>query len=91
MFPGLGNQYAALGAWSTQLTAEPLALYHPADASEDHGAHGQFDHVAGGFLDPAYLKTLPTTAKTFAVALSRDLAGKRRRITCRPGPGRLSR
>ena len=92
MFPGLGNQYAALGAWSTQLTSQPLApdrpvnLYHPADASQDHGAHGQFDHMAGGFLDPAYLKTLPTTARTFAIALTRDLASKRRRITLPPPP-----
>jgi NAD(P)-dependent dehydrogenase (short-subunit alcohol dehydrogenase family) len=92
MFPGLGNQYAALGAWSAQLTGQPIApdrpvnLYHPADADHDHGAHGQFDHMAGGFLDPSYLKTLPTTAKTFAVALGRDLAGKRRRITLPPPP-----
>jgi hypothetical protein len=87
MFPGLGNQYAALGAWSTQLTGQPISadrpvnLYHPADAEEDHGARGQFSHMAGGFLDPSHLKTIPTTAKTFAIALTRDLAGKRRRIT----------
>jgi NAD(P)-dependent dehydrogenase (short-subunit alcohol dehydrogenase family) len=92
LFPGLGNQYAALGAWSTQLTGEhiaadrPVNLYQPADAKEDHGAHGQFDHMAGGFLDPSFLKTLPTTAKTFATALARDLAGKRRRITLPPRP-----
>jgi hypothetical protein len=83
LFPGLGNQYAALGAWSTQLTSErisadrPVNLYEPADAERDHGAHGQFDHMAGGFLDPSYLKTLPTTVKTFVTALARDLAGKR--------------
>lgn len=92
MFPGLGNQYASLGAWSTQLTSEhvsadrPVNLYQPVDADKDHGAHGQFGHMAGGFLDPSYLKTLPTTAKTFAVALARDLAGKRRRITIPPRP-----
>ena len=92
MFPGLGNQYASLGAWSTQLTDEPVSshrpvnLYEPADEDTDHGAHGQFDHMAGGFLDPSYLKTLPTTAKTFVRALGRDLAGKRRRITLPPPP-----
>ena len=92
MFPGLGNQYAALGAWSTQLTGQPISadrpvnLYHPADAEKDHGARGQFSHMAGGFLDPSYLKTIPTTAKTFAIALTRDLAGKRRRITLPPQP-----
>jgi NAD(P)-dependent dehydrogenase (short-subunit alcohol dehydrogenase family) len=95
MFPSLGNQYASLGAWSTQLTGQPISadcpvnLYHPADADQDHGARGRFDHMAGGFLDPSYLKTLPTTAKTFAIALTRNLAGKRRRITL-PPPSRPS-
>jgi hypothetical protein len=42
--------------------------------------------MASGFLDLSYLKTLPTTAKTFALALTRDLAGKRRRITLPPLP-----
>ena len=92
LFPGLGNQYAALGAWSTQLTSEhisadrPVNLYKPADADQDHGAHGRFDNMAGGFLDPSYLKTLPATARTFVTALARDLAGKRRRITVPPRP-----
>jgi NAD(P)-dependent dehydrogenase (short-subunit alcohol dehydrogenase family) len=92
MFPGLGNQYASRGAWGAQLTGEPVApdrrinLYQPADADRDHGAHGQFDHMAGGFLDPSYLKTLPTTARTFVTALVRDLAGKRRRIAVPPPP-----
>jgi hypothetical protein len=33
--------------------------------------------MAGGFLDPPYLKTLPATARTFVMALARDLADKR--------------
>jgi NAD(P)-dependent dehydrogenase (short-subunit alcohol dehydrogenase family) len=92
LFPGLGNQYASLAAWSTQLTDEPIPpdrpvnLYHPADADEDHGAHGRFDYMAGGFLDPTYLKTLRTAAKTFIIALTRDLAGKRRQIALPPPP-----
>ena len=92
MFPGLGNQYASPGAWSTQLTEEPVPSHRPvnehelADEDTDHGAHGQFDHMASGFLDPSYLKTLPTTAKTFVRALGRDLAGKCRRITLPPPP-----
>ena len=38
VFPGLGNQYAAIGAWDSQLTSEPLQpdravnLYEPVDA-----------------------------------------------------------
>jgi NAD(P)-dependent dehydrogenase (short-subunit alcohol dehydrogenase family) len=92
LFPGLGNQYAAIGAWPTQLTSEqispgrPVNLYHPADADTDHGAHGSFDGMAGGFLDPSYLKTLPSTARNFAVAVGRDLAGKRRKVTIPPPP-----
>ena len=40
--PGLGNHYAALGAWDTQLTEQPVGadrpvnLFHPAD--DDHDA-----------------------------------------------------
>ena len=41
LFPGLGNQYAALGAWGTQLTDQkvaadrPVNLYKPADDGTD--------------------------------------------------------
>ncbi len=52
-------------------------LYEPVDAEKGHGARGQFDHMVGGFLDPFYLKTLPATAKTFVMAVARDLADKR--------------
>lgn len=31
----------------------PVNLYQPADDDQDHGAHGQFAHMAGGFLDPS--------------------------------------
>lgn len=74
--PGLGNQYAALGAWETQLTADkvradrPVNLYEPADRISDHGAHGSFDSKAGGFMDPSFLKSLPQTAKTFGRAVA---------------------
>jgi len=71
LVPGLGNQYAAIGAWGTQLTGQkvgpdrPVNLYEPADHDVDHGAHGSFDDKAGGFWDPSFLKSLPTTAQTF--------------------------
>jgi NAD(P)-dependent dehydrogenase (short-subunit alcohol dehydrogenase family) len=83
LFPGLANQYAALGAWDTQLTQWPVSperpvnLYSPVDTDEDPGAHGSFDDRAGGFLDPSFLKTLPKSAATFATALSRTAADKR--------------
>ncbi len=85
MFPGLSNQYAALGAWSTQLAPQlnrsmrRVNLYEPADADADHGAHGSFDERAGGFFDPSFLKTLPDIARTLATAVSRTAAEKGRR------------
>jgi hypothetical protein len=84
LFPGLGNQYAALGAWDSQLTSKPVSpsqpvnLYQPADADADAGAHGVFNDRAGGFWDPAFLKTLPRTARTFGTAVGRTIAEKRR-------------
>ena len=81
--PGFGNQYAALGAWDTQLTGTPVGagrpdnLRQPADEERDAGAHGIFDDRAGGFTDPHFLKTLPRTGRTFvaaAVATARDKA-----------------
>lgn len=84
--PGLANQYAALGAWDAQLTSQPVSptqrvnLYHSADADADAGAHGIFDDRAGGFWDPAFLRTLPRTARTFTTAAVRTIAEKRRRL-----------
>ncbi|HET6963267.1 MAG TPA: SDR family oxidoreductase [Acidimicrobiales bacterium] len=84
LFPGLGNQYAALGAWDTQLTGQevdpdrPVNLYKPADDERDAGAHGIFDSKAGGFFDPSFLKSLPKTAKTFATAVKKTAQEKKR-------------
>jgi NAD(P)-dependent dehydrogenase (short-subunit alcohol dehydrogenase family) len=72
--PGFGNHFAARGAWETQLTDDridpdrPVNLRHPVDDTTARDAHGSFDDQAGGFLDPAYLKTLPSTARTFVQA-----------------------
>jgi NAD(P)-dependent dehydrogenase (short-subunit alcohol dehydrogenase family) len=84
LFPGLGNQYAAIGAWETQLTDmkvepdRPVNLRQPVDRDVDAGAHGIFDDKAGGFMDPSFLESLPQTAKTFATALGRTLEEKGR-------------
>jgi NAD(P)-dependent dehydrogenase (short-subunit alcohol dehydrogenase family) len=84
MFPGLGNQYAALSAWDAQLTStpersrRPVNLYEPVDAEADHGAHGSFHDRAGGFFDPSFLKSLPTTGRTFALAILRTASEKSR-------------
>ncbi|HEY6538375.1 MAG TPA: SDR family oxidoreductase [Candidatus Dormibacteraeota bacterium] len=77
LFPGLGNQYAALGAWESQLTSTPVSpdrpvnLFDPVDAKRDFGAHGAFDDRAGGFWDPSFLRSLPKTMGLFARALGR--------------------
>lgn len=83
--PGLGNQFAALGAWESQLTErkasqdDPVNLWQPADDRIDYGAHGRFDTQAGGFLDPSFLETLPQTAKKFGRAAHRTVQEKLRR------------
>ncbi|HET6875439.1 MAG TPA: SDR family oxidoreductase [Acidimicrobiales bacterium] len=75
LMPAVGNQYAAIGAWETQLTDQPVApdrptnLWEPADGDMDHGYHGMFDDKAGGFLDPHFLRTLPKTGRKFGKAL----------------------
>ena len=88
--PGFANQYAAIGAWESQLTSQPVSpdrpsnLYEPADAKTDHGAHGEFDHQAHGFFTPSFLKTLPATA---VKAYTRPRA-RSTRSGARPGSGR---
>ncbi|HVX20602.1 MAG TPA: SDR family oxidoreductase [Acidimicrobiales bacterium] len=82
LFPGFGNRYAALGAWDTQLTAEPISADRPVnldaavDTDRDAGAHGAFDDRAGGFWDPSFLKSLPATGRTFLRALMGTVAEK---------------
>lgn len=85
--PGFGNHYAALGAWETQLDDQPIDpdrpdnLRHPVDDEQDAGSHGIFDDKAGGFLDPSFLKTLPSVGRTFvraAIANALDRPSRRR-------------
>jgi len=85
VFPGLGNVYAALGAWESQLTNIPISpereanLHGPVDGYQDHGSHGMFDDCAGGMLDPSFLRSLPGIVRTFAVAWRRTVQAKLRR------------
>ena len=87
LFPGLGNHYAALGAWDTQLTDQPVSpdrpvnLRQPADTEDDAGAHGIFDDQAGGALDPSFLKSLPDTGRTFVAAAVAEARDRSRRLT----------
>ena len=81
-FPGLGNNYAALGAWESQLTDVPISpdrkanLREPVDAVRDHGAHGMFDDRAGGLLDPSFLRSLPGVVRMFVAAWRRTTETK---------------
>jgi NAD(P)-dependent dehydrogenase (short-subunit alcohol dehydrogenase family) len=86
--PGFGNHFAALGAWDSQLTDQPIGadrpanLFRPLDEELDAGAHGNFDERAGGFLDPSFLRTLPEMGRTLvraALANHRDRAATARR------------
>jgi NAD(P)-dependent dehydrogenase (short-subunit alcohol dehydrogenase family) len=95
--PGLANQYAAIGAWESQLTSQkissdrPSNLHQPRDVDTDHGAHGEFDHDADGFFTPSFLKTLPQMTGTFGKALARTIEDKGRRLrNPRPAAGSLS-
>ncbi len=82
--PGLGNQFAAIGAWDEQLTDRPLQpdrpvnLYLPADKDSDYGAHGTFGAHAKGFWTPSFLVTLPKAAREFARAF---VATSKERLT----------
>jgi NAD(P)-dependent dehydrogenase (short-subunit alcohol dehydrogenase family) len=83
LFPSFANQFAALAAWESQLTDQPVSkdrpvnLYRPADSAADEGAHGIFDDKAGGFFDPSFLASLPKTARTFLTAASRTIDERR--------------
>lgn len=86
--PGFANQFAARGAWESQLTDRlvspdrPANLRVPADDEDDYGAHGVFDRRADGFFDPSFLKSLPKTAGVFgraAAATAREKWARYRR------------
>lgn len=84
--PGLGNHFAALGAWDEQLTDRPLQegrpvnLYRAADTERDFGAHGTFGELAKGFWTPSFLASLPKAARNFCLAL---MATSRERLATR--------
>jgi len=97
LFPTIGNQYAALGAWDSQLTDQPVAkdrpsnLRQPVDAKKDHGAHGIFDDKAHGVLDASFLRSLPKTGLTFIRACGRahrEVKAVRASKTARTGANR---
>ncbi len=94
LFRGLGNHYAAMAAWDSQLSDQPTSpgrpanLRHPLDGTADRGAHGIFDHQAGGFLDPSFLKGLPSAAGLFITAAAKDIGEKARTLRARIGTRR---
>jgi hypothetical protein len=82
--PNLGNHYASMGAWETQLSDEPIApsrpanLRRPVDTTSDAGASGIFGDRAGGATDPSFLRSLPAAAATFVRAAAAAAADARR-------------
>lgn len=80
--PGLGNHYAALGAWNSQLTKQPVKADRPsnltiaADNDIDYGGHGIFDDRAGGVKDLRFLLSLPKVAFTYLRAFSLNVQEK---------------
>jgi NAD(P)-dependent dehydrogenase (short-subunit alcohol dehydrogenase family) len=80
--PGLGNQFAARGAWETQLTdrdagsEREVNLRRPVDDDHEVGSRGIFADQAGGFLDPSFLRSLPSTVGTVAAAAGATLREK---------------
>jgi short-subunit dehydrogenase len=84
VFPSLGTQYAAIGAWESQLSDisvdgnRPSNLWEPVDVEHDRGANGIFGDRAHGVLDRSFLTSLPTTARKLWIALGRTLAEKAR-------------
>lgn len=82
VFPALATQYAAVGAWDTQLTDRPVPadrpvnLWEPVDQDEDKGAHGIFDREAHGMLSPQFLESLPDTVKRLGIAVARTAKEK---------------
>ncbi len=80
--PGLANQYAARGAWDSQLTPEMIDpgradnLRHPVDDDYDAGAHGSFDDRAGGLPRPELPQVAalapPGPSSSAAAAARRD-------------------
>lgn len=65
--PGVGDHYLARSGVNSQkadieIEADrPDDLFAPVDDDEDHGSHGIFDDVAGGVLQPKFLRSLPKT------------------------------
>jgi short-subunit dehydrogenase len=82
VFPSLANQYAAIGAWESQLTDMPVPddrqsnLWQPVDQDVDGGAHGIFDREAKGVRSRQFLESMPGNVKKFGVALRRALREK---------------
>ncbi len=76
--PGIGNHYASLGAWESQLTDQPIDadrpsnLWNTVDDEADHGARGIFADRSHGFFDPSFLRSLPGAAATFVRATIRS-------------------
>jgi NAD(P)-dependent dehydrogenase (short-subunit alcohol dehydrogenase family) len=81
--PTVVAHYAARTGVQSQQTDRPAPtgpsdLREPQDATRDVGSHGQFDHLAKGVRSPSFLKSLPATAGTFALAVGDTIRDRAR-------------
>ncbi|NHA69426.1 SDR family oxidoreductase [Phycicoccus flavus] len=75
LMPGVGDHYMARTGVSGQLTDQRIDpgrrdnLHTPVDREEDHGPRGIFGDQADGVLTPSFLRSLPSQALSFALAI----------------------
>jgi short-subunit dehydrogenase len=83
VMPGFANQYAARGAWDSQLTSQPIDdtrpsnLFSACDVDRDFGAHGIFDDQSRGALDPSFWRGTPTMLADFVHAAAATWSERR--------------
>ena len=86
--PSVIAHYASRTSVDGQQTDEPISpdrrenLWEPVDDRRDFGAHGSFGDQVGGFLNPSFVATVPSAARSVAKAAAEALRwrlGRRRR------------
>ncbi len=84
LVPNVGNHYASIGAWDSQLTDEPIDpgrpanLNQPLDVDSDAGAEGGFTDRARGVADKSFIRSIPHAGLLFVRSVGRALADSAR-------------
>ena len=66
LFPGLGNQYAAIGAWDTQLTDQPVSASRPSNCRSPPIRMPMPARMASSITRPVACSTPPSCAPSRA-------------------------